>query len=404
MRRGQRNLRASFFGGVSGQEILLYNVTFTLFKWEGMPMKFLERSKEEKEIQQITAPEDEELRQLVEKLRVNIKIIGCGGGGSNTINRMMEEGVYGAELIAANTDAQHLLHIRANRKILLGRRRTRGLGAGSDPLIGEDAARETSEELERLLQNADMVFVTAGLGGGTGTGSAPYIAKIAKEQGALVLSVVTLPFRAEGKLRMENALWGLERLRRYSDTTIVIPNDKLLEIVPRLPLNEAFKVADTVLMITIKGITEILTKPGLVNVDYADLRTVLGSGGVAMVGIGESDSSQDRVKEAVEEAINSPLIDADISDSTGALVRIVGDEHMSVSEAQMAVDLVQKKINPMAKIIWGASVDPEMDNMVQVLVVLAGVKSPYFIEKGGSLKAARQIAGETLDAEIDVIE
>jgi len=367
-------------------------------------MKFLERSKEEKEIQQITAPEDEELRQLVEKLRVNIKIIGCGGGGSNTINRMMEEGVYGAELIAANTDAQHLLHIRANRKILLGRRRTRGLGAGSDPLIGEDAARETSEELERLLQNADMVFVTAGLGGGTGTGSAPYIAKIAKEQGALVLSVITLPFRAEGKLRMENALWGLERLRRYSDTTIVIPNDKLLEIVPRLPLNEAFKVADTVLMITIKGITEILTKPGLVNVDYADLRTVLGSGGVAMVGIGESDSSQDRVKEAVEEAINSPLIDADISDSTGALVRIVGDEHMSVSEAQMAVDLVQKKINPMAKIIWGASVDPEMDNMVQVLVVLAGVKSPYFIEKGGSLKAARQIAGETLDTEIDVIE
>lgn len=367
-------------------------------------MKFLERSKEEKEIQQITAPEDEELRELVEKLRVNIKIIGCGGGGSNTINRMMQEGVYGAELIAVNTDAQHLLHTRAHRKILLGRRRTRGLGAGSDPLIGEDAARENSEEIERLLQNADMVFVTAGLGGGTGTGSAPYIAKIAKEQGALVLSVVTLPFRAEGKLRMENALWGLERLRRYSDTTIIIPNDKLLEIVPRLPLNEAFKVADTVLMITIKGITEILTKPGLVNVDYADLRTVLGSGGVAMVGIGESDSSRDRVKEAVEEAINSPLIDADISDATGALVRIVGDEHMSVSEAQMAVDLVQKKINPMARIIWGASVDPEMDNRVQVLVVLAGVKSPYFIERGGSLRAARQIAGETLDADIDVIE
>ncbi|OYT57966.1 cell division protein FtsZ, partial [Euryarchaeota archaeon ex4484_178] len=205
-------------------------------------MKFLERNdKATEEIAKITAPEDEELRELVEKLRVNIKIIGCGGGGSNTINRMMEEGVYGAELIAANTDAQHLLHIKANRKILLGKRRTRGLGAGSDPLVGEDAAREASEELERLLQNADMVFVTAGLGGGTGTGSAPYIAKVAKEAGALVLSVVTLPFKAEGKLRMENALWGLERLRHYSDTTIVIPNDKLLELVPRLPLNEAFK-------------------------------------------------------------------------------------------------------------------------------------------------------------------
>ncbi len=352
----------------------------------------------------MTAPEDEELLELVEKLRVNIKIVGCGGGGSNTINRMMEEGIYGAELIAANTDAQHLLQIRANRKILLGKRRTRGLGAGSNPLVGEDAAREAEEELRNVLQGADMVFVTAGMGGGTGTGSAPYVARIAKEMGALVLSVVTLPFKAEGKLRMENAIWGLERLRRYSDTTIVIPNDKLLELVPRLPLNEAFKVADTVLMITIKGITEILTKPGLVNVDYADLRTVLGSGGVAMVGIGESDSTHERVKEAVEEAINSPLIDADISGATGALVRIVGDEHMSVQEAQMAVDLVQKKINPMAKIIWGASVDPEMDNMVQVLVVLSGVKSPYFIEKGGSLKAARAVAGETLDSEIDFID
>ncbi len=362
------------------------------------------KDENEKEIAKITAPEDEELKELVEKLKVNIKIVGCGGGGSNTINRIMEEGIYGAELVAANTDAQHLLQIRAHRKVLLGRRRTRGLGAGADPLVGEDAARESEDKLREILQGADMVFVTAGMGGGTGTGGAQFVAKTAKELGALVLSVVTLPFKAEGKLRMENAMWGLERLRRYSDTTIVIPNDKLLEIVPRLPLNDAFKVADTVLMITIKGITEILTKPGLVNVDYADLKTVLGAGGVAMVGIGESDSTHERVKEAVQEAINSPLIDADIADSTGALVRIVGDEHMSVQEAQMAVDLVQKRINKMAKIIWGASVDPEMDNMVQVLVVLSGVKSPYFIEKGGSIKATRKVAGETLDSDIDVIE
>ncbi len=360
---------------------------------------------EQRPAQQIGSPDDAELMELVEKLRVKIKIVGCGGGGSNTINRIMEEGIHGdVELIAANTDAQHLLQIRANRKVLLGKRRTRGLGAGSDPLVGEDAARESEDKLREILQGADMVFVTAGMGGGTGTGSAQYVARLAKEMGALVLSVVTLPFKAEGKIRMENAIWGLERLRRYSDTTIVIPNDKLLELVPRLPLNEAFKVADTVLMITIKGITEILTKPGLVNVDYADLRTVLGAGGVAMVGIGESDSTHDRVKEAVEEAINSPLIDADISDASGALVRIVGDSHMSVQEAQMAVDLVQKKINKTAKIIWGASVDPEMDNMVQVLVVLSGVKSPYFIEKGGSIKATKQMAGETLDAEIDIID
>ncbi len=353
----------------------------------------------------MVSEDDRELMELVEKLRVKIKIVGCGGGGSNTINRIMEEGIHGdVELIAANTDAQHLLQIRANRKILLGKRRTRGLGAGSDPMVGEDAARESEDKLREVLQGADMVFVTAGMGGGTGTGSAQYVARIAKEMGALVLSVVTLPFKAEGKVRMENAMWGIERLRRYSDTTIVIPNDKLLDLVPRLPLNEAFKVADTVLMITIKGITEILTKPGLVNVDYADLRTVLGSGGVAMVGIGESDSTQERVKEAVEEAINSPLIDADISNATGALVRIVGDSHMSVQEAQMAVDLVQKKINKMAKIIWGASVDQEMDNMVQVLVVLSGVKSPYFIEKGGSISATKRVAGDTLDAEIDIVD
>ncbi len=365
----------------------------------------VEMKEKMKERQGMVSPDDEELMELVEKLRVKIKIVGCGGGGSNTINRIMEEGIHGdVELVAANTDAQHLLQIRANRKVLLGKRRTRGLGAGSDPMVGEDATRESEDKIREILQGADMVFVTAGMGGGTGTGSAPYVAKIAKEMGALVLSVVTLPFKAEGKLRMENALWGLDRMRRYSDTTIVIPNDKLLELVPRLPLNEAFKVADTVLMMTIKGITEILTKPGLVNVDYADLRTVLGAGGVAMVGIGESDNSQERVKEAVEEAINSPLIDADISDASGALVRIVGDSHMSVQEAQMAVDLVQKKINKTAKIIWGASVDPEMDNMVQVLVVLSGVKSPYFIEKGGSLRAAREAVGDTLDADIDVIE
>jgi len=358
-----------------------------------------------RELQRAISPDDAELLELVEKLKVKIKIVGCGGGGSNTINRIMEEGIAGeVELVAANTDAQHLLQIRANRKVLLGKRRTRGLGAGSDPLVGEDAARESEDKLREILQGADMVFVTAGMGGGTGTGSAQYVAKLAKEMGALVLSVVTLPFKAEGKIRMENAMWGIERLRRYSDTTIVIPNDKLLELVPRLPLNEAFKVADTVLMITIKGITEILTKPGLINVDYADLRTVLGSGGVAMVGIGESDSSHDRVKEAVEEAINSPLIDADISDASGALVRIVGDSHMNVQEAQMAVDLVQKKISKTAKIIWGASVDEEMNNMVQVLVVLSGVKSPYFIEKGGSLKGTRTVAGDTLDADIDVID
>ncbi len=352
-----------------------------------------------------TSPEDEELLRIVEQLKINIKIVGCGGGGSNTIMRLMESGVYGAELIAINTDAQHLLQIKAHKKILIGRRRTRGLGAGADPHLGEEAARESEEDLRNALMKADIVFVTAGMGGGTGTGSAAVVAQIAKEMGALVIAVVTLPFKAEGRMRMDNALWGLERIRNYADTTVVIPNDKLLEIVPRLPLNQAFKVADEILMTALKGLTEMITKPGLVNIDYADIKTVMTSGGVAMIGIGESDSPSGRVEEAVQEAINSPLIEADISDARGAIVRVVGDPQMSVMEAQLAADLIQRKINPNARIIWGASVDPSLENTIQVLVLLTGVKSPYFVERGGSIRAVQRAAGAVgLDADIDFIE
>ncbi len=361
------------------------------------------REMEQRMVAPGTAPEDEELMKLIEQLKVNIKIIGCGGAGSNTINRLMEAGVVGAELIAINTDAKHLVTIKAMRKILIGKRRTRGLGAGAIPQVGEDAVRENEEELRQLLQRTDIVFVTAGLGGGTGTGSAPFIAQLAKEAGALVIAVVTLPFSAEGKLRMENALWGLDRIRRYADTTIVIPNDKLLQIVPRLPLNQAFRVADEVLMEAIKGLTEIITKPGLVNVDYADIRTIMEDGGVAMIGIGESDSPHGRVEEAVRNAINSPLIEADISDAKGALVRVVGDPHMSVMEAQKAVEIVHNSINPMARIIWGASIDPTLENLIRVLVVLTGVKSPYIVERGKPLTEVRKALGG-LDADIDIID
>ncbi len=258
--------------------------------------------------QPIASPDDEELAKIVEQLKVNIKIVGCGGGGSNTINRCMEEGVYGAEMIAANTDAKHLLTVKAHRKVLLGKRSTRGLGAGALPQVGEEAAREAEEDLINALGKVDIAFVTAGMGGGTGTGSAPVVAEIAKRQKSLVISIVTLPFSAEGRVRMENALYGLEKMRRNSDTTIVIPNDKLLQLVPRLPLDQAFKVADEILMEAMKGLTEIITKPGLVNLDYADIKTIMSGGGVAMIGIGESDSSgQNKVEQAVQEAISSPL-------------------------------------------------------------------------------------------------
>ncbi len=356
------------------------------------------------EAAQMISPDEEELRKLVEQLKVNIRIVGCGGGGSNTITRLSTSGIVGATLIAANTDAPHLLNVKSNRKILLGKRITRGLGAGADPRIGEEAAREADEELRNILQRSDIVFITAGMGGGTGTGSAPYVAQVSKEvnPGCLVIGVVTLPFSAEGKVRMEQALYGLDKLKKHCDTTIVIPNDKLLEIVPRLPLDQAFKVADEVLMEALKGLTEIITKPGLVNIDYADIKTIMSNGGVAMIGIGESENSTDRVTEAVNDAVNSPLIEADIRQAKGALVRIVGDPNMSVSEAQKAADIIQKQISPSAKLIWGASIDPELQNKVKVLIVITGVKSPYILDEKASLsdmKKAAHISG--LDTSID---
>ncbi len=327
--------------------------------------------------------EDRELEEILRGLRTKIVIIGLGGAGSNTVNRMMQEGIAGADLVAANTDAQHLLTIRAQKKILLGRKSTRGLGAGAVPALGEKAAKEAEEELRAVIKGADMVFVTCGLGGGSGTGSAGFVAQMAKEEGALTIAVVTTPFKAEGVARMKNAHWGLERLRRVADTAIVIPNDKLIELVPRLPLNAAFKVADEVLMRSIAGITEIITKPGLVNLDFNDLKTIMKGSGVAMIGIGESEAMGDnRALEALEEAINSPLIEADISDATGVLVNVTGSMDMTVTEAQKVAEEIQKRVRKDARIIWGASIDPSMEHKLKVMVVITGVKSGQIVGKG----------------------
>lgn len=342
--------------------------------------KAMERHENEQKRPELSAT-DEELMKLVESLKVNITIFGCGGGGSNTIKRLVESGISGATLVAANTDAKHLLTVPAPHKILLGKRATRGLGAGGLPEVGEKSAQEAEEEIEKYLNDAQIVFVTAGMGGGTGTGSAPYIARKAKDKGALVMGVVTTPFKAEGSIRMENAKKGLRRLRQSVDTAIVIPNDKLLELVPRLPLDAAFKVVDEVLMESIKGITEILTKPGLVNIDYNDLMTIMKNGGVAMIGIGSSDSDYDRVEKAVDEALNSPMLgDVDISASRGALIRVVGGNDMTIQEAEKAASLIGEKINPMARIIWGCAVDPQMEGKISILVVITGVKSDQFLD------------------------
>ena len=351
---------------------------------------------EAKKVASPISADDEELTKLAEQLKVNIRIVGCGGGGSNTINRCVEEGISGAEMCAINTDAKHLLTIHAPRKVLIGRRATKGLGAGARPEVGEEAARENEEDLRGFVQGAHIVFVTAGMGGGTGTGSAHVVGRVSKEAGALTMGVVTLPFAAEGEVRMEQARDGLERLRRVCDTTIVIQNDKLLELVPRMPLDAAFKLADAVLMTAIKGITEIVTKPGLVNLDYADLLTIMKDGGVALIGLGESESATDRVTEAVTEALTSPLLgDVDMKDATGALVRVVGGPSMTVSEAEKAAALVGSKISKRARIIWGCTVDPspEMENTIKVLLIITGVKAANLLGSRGGGYATGETSG-----------
>ncbi len=343
--------------------------------------------------------DDAELEAVLASLKTNIKVVGCGGGGCNTINRLSEEGLAGAEMVACNTDAQHLLAIHAPKKILLGRRLTRGLGAGAIPMVGEQAAREAEDEIKKALKDSDMVFITLGLGGGTGTGSAGVVAQLAKETNggdALTIAVCTLPFASEGLVRAENAMWGLEKLRQSIDTVITIPNDRLLELVPRLPIQTAFKVADSVLARSIRGITEIITRPGLVNLDFNDLRTIMKGGGVALIGIGESES-ENRAEDAVLEAINSPLLKVDIGGATGALINVTGGPDMTVSEAQKAAEVVQKAVSPTARIIWGAAVDPTMQNTIRVMLVVTGVKSPQILGSQPSGAPGARKQGPELD-------
>lgn len=319
-----------------------------------------------------------ELEEVLEGLTTKIKVVGCGGAGTNTINRCLEGNITDTDLIAINTDAQHLLQSDAPRKVLIGRHLTKGLGAGSVPKVGEEAAKESEQDVRESVGHADMVFVTCGLGGGTGTGSAPVVAQLAKETGALTIGVVTLPFSVEGLIRMENAEAGLKRLRDICDTVIVIPNDKLLDVVPNLSLNAAFKVADEVLMRSIKGITEMITKPGLVNLDFADLKTVMKRGGVAMIGLGEAEGENKAVN-AVVEALNSPLLEVDISEASGALVNVTGGEDMTISEAERVVEEIYSRVDPNARIIWGTTVDESLKKNLRAMLVITGVKSKQIL-------------------------
>ncbi|MEK6952025.1 MAG: cell division protein FtsZ [Nanoarchaeota archaeon] len=341
---------------------------------------------------------DRELEEILARQKAKIKVVGAGGGGNNTINRITEVGIIGAETIALNTDAQDLLYCNSDQKILIGREVTGGLGAGSIPEVGEEAARETEHEIKSKLQGADMVFITAGMGGGTGTGSAPVIAEIAKKQGCLTVAIVTMPFEMEGARRIENAVKGLEKLESNVDTLIVIPNDKLLELAPDLPLQTAFKIADEILTNAVKGIAELVTKAGLVNLDFADIRTVMGNGGVALIGVGESDTDN-RAVEAVNKAIGNPLLDVDISGANGALINVSGGPDMTLEEAKKVVETVSNKLSDESRIIWGAQISEDLANTIKVMLIVTGVSSPQIF---GAKQKRSQMLKKEMESDLGI--
>ncbi|MEM7826681.1 MAG: cell division protein FtsZ [Candidatus Aenigmatarchaeota archaeon] len=323
----------------------------------------------------ITKHDDEEIKKVLEARKAQIRVLGTGGAGNNTITRLMQVGIAGVETIAVNTDAQDLLYTDADTKLLIGKEITGGLGAGADPKIGEECAKESKDDIKKCLQNVDMLFLTCGLGGGTGTGSAPIIADISKKLGILTIGIVTLPFTMEGTQRMNNAKTGLDKLSSIVDTLIVIPNDKLLEVVPDVSLPTAFRVADEILVNSVKGIAELITKPGLVNLDFADIKAVMNNGGLAMIGMGDSDA-ENRAKEAIERALNNPLLDVEIDDAKGALINVSGGPDITIKECQQIVQAVSSRLNPEAKVIWGAQIEKDLGDSIRVLLIITGIKSP----------------------------
>lgn len=317
------------------------------------------------------------LEEDLEVHKARILVIGAGGAGNNTITALTERGIKGASTVAVNTDAKHLSVSKAHKKILIGKNLTKGLGAGGYPEIGKNAAMENKDDIKALLQDVDLVFLTCGLGGGTGTGSAPILAKIAKEMGAIVIAATTLPFKLEGA-RIVKAEEGLTQLRQVCDTAIVIENQRLLEFAGDMPLKKAFGVADDLIATMIKGITETISEPSLVNLDYADVRAIMRSGGVASIGVGDSDS-ENRAEEAVTKALSHPLLDVDYTGANGALIQIIGGDDMRLDEINTIGELIQKELDPSAQVIWGARVLPELKDSIQVITIITGVKSPFIL-------------------------
>ncbi|MDI3474311.1 MAG: cell division protein FtsZ [Thermococcaceae archaeon] len=329
-------------------------------------------------------PEGEDLEDLIK-----IAIVGVGGSGNNTITRLYELGVQGADLIAMNTDAQHLARTKAHKKLLLGKEITHGKGSGGDPEIGYKAAEASAHEIAETIGDADLVFITAGMGNGTGTGAAPVVAKTVKERARhngrfrepLVVSVVTFPFRNEGKIRIEKAKAGIQALLYYSDTVIIIENDKLLKLVPKLPINAAFRFADEIIARMVKGLTETIKLPSMVNIDFADVYSVMHNGGAALIGIGESDSSN-RAVDAIQNALENKMLDVEYASGDKALVHFTVGPDVSLGEISAAMDIIYDRLGEKSEIKWGARIDEDMGKVVRAMVIMTGVKSPNIL--GGS--------------------
>ena len=299
-----------------------------------------------------------------------ILIVGCGGSGNNTLNRITHLGVEGAVTVAINTDKQHLDNTRALQKLLVGRHITRGLGAGGDPSTGRRCAEAGREMIKRIVTGADLVFIASGLGGGSGTGICPIVAEEAKAAGALVVGIVTTPFHVERRQRMARALEGLESLRRCADAVLVLDNNRLLHFVPNLPLDEAFSIMDQLVAEIVKGIVETITLPSLINLDFADIRAIMANGGVTMMLYGESDRGPEEV---VHEALNHPLLDVDITGATGVLIHVTGGPYMTLESANQVVDLLTAKVSENANVIWGARQDAGFGDTIKVMAIITGV-------------------------------
>ncbi len=330
--------------------------------------------------------------------QANIKVIGAGGAGNNMVSWLYKKGIKGAEIIACNTDKQHIDFTCADKKFLIGRDLTRGLGCGGYPEKGAEAAKETLQEIKEAIKGADMVFVCAGMGGGTGTGSAPVIAKVAKENDAIVIGTVTMPFKIE-RARIDKAEFGLQQLRQVSDTVIVIDNNRLVQIAGNLPIEQAFAVANELIATMIKGIVETIAVPSLVNLDFADVKAIMSNGGVAAIGVGSSDTNN-RVEEAVQGALSNPLLDISYKGATGALIHVSGGPDMTLDEINRIGELVTESLDEDANVIWGARVSEPMKGKITVMTIITGVKSPWILgkvdkqQRAASYSAARHVDDE----------